>query len=898
MREAQTSPIASLFFLDASPMYEQTSNISYTMTLLRPLLRPLLYGGLTLATGALTPTIAAPTTDTLTLSSGWTFAETGKTNFLPATVPGVVQQDLIRHGQLPDPYYRLAEDSIQWVGERDWTYRCTFKLSAKELRRPSAHLLFEGLDTYASVLLNGKEILQSKNMFVGHEVDVRHLLKTTNELEIRFRSPLKAALPLYEKSGINYPADNDHAPIHLSVFTRKAPYHYGWDWGERMVTIGPWRPIRLLLRGADYFATRPLITYHPERELPIEVRLPEGAVAGQAGRRLSYELLDAEGKTVFARTAPLSTFYQPTNKGGQHAVPNLRLWWPKGYGTPYRYQARFILRDRLGRALDSLSFPVGFRTTELVREEDKDGRSFYFRINGKPVFAKGANYIPGTMMLPTRTDGQLRQLFDDMEGANFNMVRVWGGGTYENDAFYDEADARGILVWQDFMFACTAYPGDEAFLQDVQDELRYNIRRLRQHPSIATWCGNNEIREGLKYWGWAKKYPKEVYETFWSDYNKLFGKLIPETLQTEDPSRPYIESSPDTVNWGRPHELGLGESHYWGVWYGREPFEILRERIPRFMSEFGVQSFPMLSSIERFARPEDYDLESAVMKGHQKSSIGNDVILHYIRQDYPEPKTFADFVYLSQVMQGQGIALGLRAHRAAAPYCMGTLYWQLNDAWPAVSWSSIDYYGAWKALHYQTKRAFEPIILVPDTAKGKVLIAHDPLPNSVNAVLEVSIYDFSGNLHREISRQPVCLDYGLHVEMLPMPDCVLGLDQKTARRSYIHYRLIEQATGRELASFVDYAAKVEDLDLMPATGYTLRHWKSGEGYTVELNSGILLKDVYIDTGSPDWHVSDNFFDALPGQTYRLQITPRAGLSTKPAELKKLRLRHMGSVLPH
>ena len=561
-------------------------------------------------------------------------------------------------------------------------------------------------------------------------------------------------------------------------------------------------------------------------------------------------------------------------------MPNLRLWWPKGYGTPYRYQARFILRDRLGRVLDSLSFPVGFRTTELVREEDKDGSSFFFRINGKPVFAKGANYIPGTMMLPTRTDGQLRQLFDDMEGANFNMVRVWGGGTYENDAFYDEADARGILVWQDFMFACTAYPGDEAFLQDVRDELCYNIRRLRQHPSIATWCGNNEIREGLKYWGWAKKYPKEVYETFWSDYNKLFGKLIPQTLQAEDPSRPYIESSPDTVNWGRPHELGLGESHYWGVWYGREPFEILRERIPRFMSEFGVQSFPMLSSIERFARPEDYDLESAVMKGHQKSSIGNDVILHYIRQDYPEPKTFADFVYLSQVMQGQGIALGLRAHRAAAPYCMGTLYWQLNDAWPAVSWSSIDYYGAWKALHYQTKRAFEPIILVPDTAKGKVLIAHDPLPNSVNAVLEVSIYDFSGNLHREISHQPVCLDYALSVETLPMPDYVLDLDQETARRSYIHYRLIEQATGRELAFFVDYAAKVKDLDLMPAASYTLCHWKSDEGYTVELYSGILLKDVYIDTGSPDWHVSDNFFDAqvrLTACRSRLELDCRRSL---------------------
>lgn len=855
-------------------------------------LRPLLCGSLALLTTALASPLAAQPTDTLTLSQGWTFAEAGSSDYLPATVPGVVQQDLIRLGRLPDPYYRLAEDSIQWVGERDWTYRCTFRLSPQELRRPSAHLLFEGLDTYATVLLNGREILQTKNMFVGHEVDVRALLKAENSLEIRFRSPLKAALPLYEKAGINYPADNDHAPIHLSVFTRKAPYHYGWDWGERMVTIGPWRPVRLLLRGTDYLAARPLITYHPERELPIEVRLPREAVRGTKASQLDYRLLDATGREVFRRQAPLAAFTQPSPEGGQHSLPELKLWWPRGYGEPYRYQARFALKDRRGRVLDSLSMPVGFRTTELVREADSAGRSFFFRINGQPVFAKGANYIPGTMMLPTRSHAELLQLFDDMESANFNMVRVWGGGTYESDAFYEEADRRGLLVWQDFMFACTAYPADSAFLSDVADELHYNIRRLRQHPSIATWCGNNEIREGLKYWGWAKKYPQDVYDGFWRDYKKLFGELIPQTLQAEDPTRPYIESSPDTVNWGRPHELGLGESHYWGVWYGREPFEILRQRVPRFMSEFGVQSFPMLSSIRRFALPEDYDLESAVMKGHQKSSIGNDVILHYIRQDYRDPKDFADFVYLSQVMQGRGIALGLRAHRTAAPYCMGTLYWQLNDAWPAVSWSSIDHYGAWKALHYEARRAFASLILDPDTTTGQLRIAHDPLPAPVEAILETSIRDFYGVLRSLPSRQPLTLSAGLGVDSLPLPEGVVQLTGDEARSSYILYRLLDKRTGGELATYIDYAVKAKELRLPEKPGLQFRWWPSDRGYTLEVRSAALLKDLYIDLQSPDWHLSDNFFDVLPGKTYQLEVTPRAGAGKQSLDLDRISFRHM------
>ena len=825
-----------------------------------------------------TAALALPS-DTLTLSRGWTFSEHGSSEVHPATVPGVVQQDLIRLGKLPDPYYRLAEDSIQWVGERDWDYACTFTLSPEQLQRPSIHLLFEGLDTYASVYLNGQKILEAENMFVAHEVDIRPYVKASNRLEVRFRSPLTAALPLYEAAGINYPADNDHAEKHLSVFTRKAPYHYGWDWGERMITIGIWRPVRVLLRGATFFAERPVVTYHPERSLPIEVRLPEDAVRGSEATHLRYRLYDATGRQVFERTAPLADFITPTERGGLHALANPQLWWPNGLGKPYRYKARFeLLEGERGRVLDATQCAVGLRTVELVREKDKDGQSFFFRVNGQPLFAKGANYIPGTLLLPTRTEADRKQLFDDVAGSHFNMLRVWGGGTYEEDAFYDEADARGILIWQDFMFACTAYPGDSAFLKNVHSELVYNIRRLRQHPSVATWCGNNEIREALKYWGWAKRYSKEEYEKFWHDYEALFCKLIPETLREEDPLRPYIESSPDTVNWGRPQEMGLGESHYWGVWYGRQPFEILRERMPRFMSEFGVQSFPMLPSISRFARPEtDYDLESDVMKAHQKSSIGNDVILHYIRQDYPEPRDFADFVYLSQVMQGRGIALGIRAQRAAAPFCMGSLYWQLNDAWPAVSWSSIDYYGEWKGLQYEAKRAFAPIILVPDTARGKMLLTYDPLPRQRQVSLTAEVRDFSGRLIRRHTFAPETLparQVGRLEVALPMEK--LFTSDAERKGAFVHYELRDARTKALITELTDYAARTKELRLprTKAGDFTLKTTRRAGTLFIDIQSKTLLKDAYIDLGETGWQLSDNFLDILPGRRYRLRATRR------------------------
>lgn len=821
-------------------------------------------------------------TDTITLNRGWTLTETSAGVPLAATVPGVVQMDLIRHGKLPDPYYRLAEDSIQWVGERDWVYRTSFVLTEAQLLRPNIHLLFEGLDTYATVKLNGKVILQSKNMFVGHEVDVKGLVRGENELEITFASPLRSALPLYEASGrINYPADNDHAETRLSVFTRKAPYHYGWDWGERMLTLGPWRPVRLLLRGESYLKDYPVINFNPKAKQPIEVWLPEGTVVGRGEGALRYRLKDVTGKTVYEYTGNLPRGTRGNSPYVCHALPDPQLWWPNGMGKPYLYTAEFLLYDskRAKKPCDSLSFRVGLRTIELVREADRWGRSFYFKVNGQPLYAKGANYIPPTLMLPARTQAELSQLFDDVVGSNFNMLRVWGGGVYEEDCFYDLADERGILVWQDFMFACTAYPGDEAFLTDVRGELDYNIRRLRRHASLATWCGNNEIREAMKYWGWQKKYSKETYQLFAQSYTKLFRQLIPSRLKALDPLRPYIESSPDTANWGRPSSLGLGESHYWGVWYGREPFEILRERIPRFMSEFGVQSFPTMPSVQRFSRPEDWAIESEVMKAHQKSSIGNDVILHYIKAEYPEPKRFSDFTYLSQVMQGRGIALGLRLQRAAAPQCMGSLYWQINDAWPAVSWSSIDYYGTWKGLQYQAKKAFQPVVLVPNKGGDTIRITSDRMEGEELVRLEAEVLDFHGNKLREWHSGAVRLSRGIMQEDIAVPYETFFPDEEAKATRFVRYRLTVLGEQHTVLSEVLYFAKSPKELRLPVPNsffYSLEPSEDGRSYDLRLRSPILRKDLYIECSIPGVHLSDNFFDLLAGEEVCLRLTPRAG----------------------
>lgn len=813
------------------------------------------------------------TSDILLLHAGWEFSQAGTDKWLPATVPGTVHQDLIRHQLLPDPFYGTNESKIQWVENEDWEYRTTFNVSEEQLIRDDAQLIFEGLDTYADVYLNGSLLLKADNMFVGYTLPVKSVLRQgENLLHIYFHSPIRQTLPQYASNGFNYPADNDHHEKHLSVFTRKAPYSYGWDWGIRMVTSGIWRPVTL-----RFYDLATITDYHVRQQELTDARallaneLQINSVCPQetpAELRISVSL---EGKPVTEITQSITLQHGENTVTLPVEISGPQRWMPNGWGKPtlYDFTSQVISHNQV---IASSSHRIGLRTLRVVNEKDKDGESYYFEVNGIPMFAKGANYIPQDALLTNVTTERYQTLFRDVKEANMNLLRVWGGGTYEDDRFYDLADENGILIWQDFMFACTPYPSDPAFLERVEEEAAYNIRRLRNHASLAMWCGNNEILEALKYWGYQKKFTPEVYQGMLTGYDKLFHELLPAQVNELDADRFYIHSSPYLANWGRPESWGIGDSHNWGVWYGQKPFESLDTDLPRFMSEFGFQSFPEMKTIAAFAAPEDYQIESEVMNAHQKSSIGNALIRTYMERDYIIPEKFEDFVYVGLVLQGHGIRHGLEAHRRNRPYCMGTLYWQLNDSWPVVSWSGIDYYGNWKALHYQAKRGFAPVIINPIQQNDSlsVYLISDRLDALEEMTLEMKVTGFDG----KPQGKPVRL------KSLTLPAntscCVYRIKTDTwlsaeeRRRSFLQLTLKDKS-GHPVAEENYFFSKTKDL-LLSETNVSYKIKQKDGSCQLTLYSPSLAKDVFIEIPLQGARFTDNFFDLLPGERKTVTIT--------------------------
>lgn len=810
--------------------------------------------------------------DVRLLNEDWSFAQSGTDKWLPATVPGTVHQDLIRHQLLPNPFYGTNEEKIQWVENEDWEYRTHFTVTDEQLSRDGAMLTFEGLDTYADVYLNGSLLLKSDNMFVGYTVPVKPVLrKGENKLHIYFHSPIRQTLPQWASNGFDYPADNDHHEKRLSIFTRKAPYSYGWDWGIRMVTSGVWRPVSLRfydIATIDDYRVKQLTLTDALARLSNDLEINSISPKEQSAEVAITYSLEGGKETTIRREVMLQPGINRVTMPTE--VQNPVRWMPNGWGKPTLYDFSATVTCA-GKVIAARHHRIGLRTVRLVNEKDKDGESFYFEVNGIPMFAKGANYIPHDALLPNITTERYQTLFQDIKEANMNIVRVWGGGTYEDDRFYDLADENGILVWQDFMFGCTSYPGDPAFLKRVEAEADYNIKRLRNHACLAMWCGNNEILEGLKYWGWNKKYTPDVYNGMFTDYDKLFKELLPARVSALDEGRFYVHSSPYFANWGRPESWGIGDSHNWGVWYGKKPFESLDTELPRFMSEFGFQSFPEMKTIATFAAPEDYQIESEVMNGHQKSSIGNALIKTYMERDYILPEKFEDFVYIGLVLQGHGMRHGFEAHRRNRPYCMGTMYWQLNDSWPVVSWSGIDYYGNWKALHYQAKRAFAPLLVNPlqEGDSLSVYLLSDQLESQEQLALEMRLVDFSGKtMKREILKQVVA----------PANSSVRVYQQSVAswvtpeqRKECFLLLTLKDKSGSVLTEEPYFFHKTKDLNL-PQTKVSYKVKQMDGTFEVTLSSKGLAKDVFIEIPVQGARFSDNFFDLLPGQSKKIRIS--------------------------
>ena len=796
---------------------------------------------------------------TIELSDHWQFQKEGDAVWLKANVPGTVQTDLFANQLIDNPFYSDNELKNKWIEKENRVYRKIFFITEQQIKSQS-ELVFEGLDTYATVFLNGHQILVADNMFRTYKIEVGSFLKFgENTLEILFESPVQKVIPSYDSLPYRLPADNDRNEKQTSVFTRKAPYHYGWDWGPRYVTMGVWRPVNIKF-WKDFKVIENRL--HQIQLSDSEALVSwEVCIFSEAETQINCSINLGNEEKINRKFKLIKGVNQLSDTFG---IVNPKRWWPNGYGEPSLYA--FDIKINTNKQQFTEKKKIGFRTVELITEPDSIGESFYFKVNNVPIYAKGANYIPQDNFLPDVDSSRYAQIIQSVKEANMNMLRVWGGGIYENDLFYDLCDENGILVWQDFMFACSLYPGDSVFLLNVEAEARDNIKRLRDHPSLVLWCGNNEINELWYNWGYQKKlgYSKTDSLKIWSDYQKLFNRLLPDLVKELNPEISYWESSPK-IGWGHPESMMEGDSHYWGIWWGKEPFEVYEKKVPRFASEFGFQSFPQMSTLLSFADSSEMKIDSKAMQAHQKSSIGNETITEYMKRDFPVPKNFEDFVYVSQLVQAFGLSKALEAQRRAKPKTMGSLYWQLNDCWPGISWSSMDYFGNWKALHYQAQHDFATFLISIDG--HSVYVISDSL-QEVDATLILQMKNFEGEtqFYKELNINVKPNSSEKFYEILN--STIAGYPQN---QFFIEAKLFHER--QLLAQNIFYFNSPIDLNL-PLNVNPVFEIRENE-LLIWSETGGLIKNLYLESSV---HLTKNFFDVLPQDTVRIPVEKTFSLS--------------------
>jgi len=818
------------------------------------------------------------------LKSDWSLKQKDKEGLYKATVPGCVHTDLINNKVLTDPFYRLNEKDHQWIDKKDWIYKTTFNVGKDILSKKNVFLNFKGLDTYAKVTLNGIEILNANNMFREWTVDCRSTLKELNNvLTIEFESAINKTIPLYDSLSFHYPAPNDQSILgevgdkKVSIFTRKAGYQYGWDWGPRLVTSGIWRPIYIIaydnVQQTD-LSVNTISINNATAELMASIEL-------QSNDEIETTC-EFYADNVFLKIANVTFPKGLSQRNIPLTILSPKLWWCNGVGEPYLYSIKCIVKKN-NVILDEKEVKVGIRTIEVIHEKDSIGKSFYLKLNGIPIFMKGANYIPLDNFPSRVTKERYEKCIKSAVDANMNMLRVWGGGIYEDDIFYNLCDEKGILVWQDFMFACSLYPADNAFLENIKQEITDNVKRLRNHPSIALWCGNNEIHTAWNDWGWKPEFEKNsktLAKKLWNDYETIFNQIIPSVIQKYDSLRFYWPSSPMATRDKKAGDLNSGDMHYWDVWHFGKPFKEYEKNVGRFMSEYGFQSFPEKRTVEEYTVEDDRNIDSKVMTAHQRHPRGNELIKTYMGYYYKTPKDFDNFLYVGQVLQAEGIKIAIEAHRKAMPRCMGTLYWQLNDCWPVASWSSTDYYGRWKALHYFVKKAYSPVIITQTINDNKINISFvsDLFANKTYPIT-CKIIDFKGN---------ILWQKGTEVEIKANASSNLIIDYTKANLNETDkancVMVIATLEKTEILPSYVYFKDVKDLQLIIPKINKKIEPKDG-GYAIILQSDVLAKNINLYT-EKEGFFSDNYFDMLPGETKTIEFKTQS----KTFDINSLKIR--------
>lgn len=793
-------------------------------------------------------------TEQMNLGGAWRMREADSETWHSAHVPGSVYADLMADGTMPDPFWRENElDAFERM-KKDYVYQRTFTVTEAQLAHAHVELVCEGLDTLAHVSLNGREIAFADNMHITWVWDVKEQLHAgENTLEIRFDSPILYCAKKAEEAPGWESSDATPGFRHL----RKAHCMFGWDWGPRLPDAGIWRPIFLRTWDAARLENAMMLQTHHDGVVDVTIR-PE--IAGESA--WSAEITAPDGEVIII---PETTAAEQVI-----AIQNPQLWWPNGLGKQPLY--RVTVRLATG---DTRVWRIGLRTMTVSREKDEWGEEFCHVVNGMKVFAMGADYIPEDNILARVTPERTRHLLEDCKAANFNAIRVWGGGYYPDDAFYDICDELGLMVWQDLMYACAFYDLTPDFERSIRVETHQNVARLRHHASLALICGNNEMEMFMagansalinhRTWEFVPTYPHHI-----TDYVKMFEYILPAIVKETAPQTYWWPASPSSGgNFDAPNDENRGDNHYWDVWHGEKPFTEYRKFFFRYASEFGFQSFPCLKSVEQFTLPDDRNIFSRVMERHQRNQAANGKILSYLSQTFRYPNNFDDLLYASQLMQAEAIRYGVEHWRRNRGRCMGAIIWQLNDIWPVASWASIDYYGRWKALHYAAKRFFAPVMI---SAEEEGELSQNPKINEYHpAPLEKS---FRLNVCNETLRDVT----GEVVWALRTPDGeIVRQNQQTLTIPAMSAKWLDKVDCADASlteHYVSFAFVVDDVALSEGTCIFCapKHFEfvdprltlETRGDTLVITSHAYAKQVWLESEDADLLLDDNAFDMNPG----------------------------------
>ena len=787
----------------------------------------------------------------------------------PARVPGCVHTDLMRAGRIPDPYVGRNELDVLWIDQTDWEYRRSFRATKRQCTAAMQCLVFEGLDTVAEVFVNGRRVGRADNMFRRWRFDVAGRLRTgENELRVVFRSPIRYGERQWRRSKsvcnrLDERAWADRPPRKVyRPFVRKAQYQFGWDWGIMAVTSGIWQSCCLETGDGpvlEYVTTQQA---HGKGRVTVEVTahvLSASAARGTLRVRLG-------GRTV--ETA--ARLRQGANRvAAKVAIGNPRLWWPAGQGGQplYGLHAEWI-GEGARVPSDTTETAIGLRKVELVQRKDAEGSGFAFRINGRDVYAKGANWIPDDVFPARTTPARLERLLGDAVAANMNMLRVWGGGIYADEAFLGICDRLGIMVWHDFMFACAAYPDDREFLDNVEAETRHQVRRMMNHPSIVLWCGNNENQTAVDVW-W-RDHPQHA--RLRKAYDRLTYGVEERVVLGEDPGRPWWPSSPSGYPRDGEYPFGWeasGDMHDWTVWHRGGEFEYFLTTRPRFASEFGFQSFPSVETLRTVIPAEHMNVTSPVMEHHQRNHKGNSIVTDFLTREFRFPAAFADFCYLTQVNQGLAMKTAIEHWRRIKPRCMGTLYWQLNDDWPVASWSSIDWHLRWKALHHMARRFYAPLLgSVTDDAEGLRLWATSDEAAPLAGTWRVEAWTFGGRrVWRQAGTFRLKAAASRPVARLPKAR-ILELGRGPAGV----FLVTQVRAGRHVSANTHLFGPMKRADL-PAARVRATVRRSGDGFAVRLAADAPAFHVELSTEKLRGRFSDNILTLLPGRAATVRFAP-------------------------